>query len=79
VGTQLTIFQRGDRARVAVLYGGEAVGEIRGEAATDLKKLFREHPNLRNALAVRIVRVGKPDEPFYIQPIAQAKGRRITQ
>ena len=79
VGTQLTIFQRGDRARVAVLYGTEAVGEIRGEAATDLKNLFRDHPNLQNALGVKIVRVGKPAEPFYVQPISRAKGKRITQ
>jgi hypothetical protein len=68
VGTRLTIFQCGDRARVAVLRGSEAVAEVRGEAARDLKKLFRDQPELQNALAVVIVRIGKPSEPFYVQP-----------
>jgi hypothetical protein len=68
VGTRLTIFQCADRARVAVLHGSEAVAEVRGEAARDLKQLFKEQPQLHNALAVSIVRIGEPSEPFYVQP-----------
>jgi hypothetical protein len=71
--TRLTIFQRSERSRIAVLYGNEAVAEVRGEAAKDLKALFRDHPELCNALAVRIVRLGKPSEPFYVQPIAATR------
>ncbi len=79
VGTRLTIFQRGEMARVGVLHGKEAVGEVRGEAARDLKTLFRDHPELSNALAVKIVRVGEPTEPFYVQPITSASNKRWTQ
>lgn len=79
LGTRLTIFQRGDRARVGALHGKKAVGEVRGEAARDLKTLFRDHPELCNALAVKIVRVGKPTEPFYVQPIASPRDKRGMQ
>jgi len=79
VGTQLTIFQRGGKARVAVLQGKDAVAEVRGEAARDLKRLFRDHPELCNALAVKIVRVGKPTEPFYVQPIVAGQKKGALQ
>jgi hypothetical protein len=72
--TPLVVFQHGDKSRVAVLRGSEAVGEVRGEAARDLKELFRNHPDLCNALAVSITRVGKCDEPFYVQPLIE-RGR----
>jgi hypothetical protein len=68
IDTRLTIFQCGDKARVAVLHGSEAVAEVRGEAARDLKQLFKDHPEFHNALAVATVRVGKSSEPFYVQP-----------
>lgn len=68
VETKLTIFQQGEKSRVAVLHANIAIGEVRGEAARDLKKLFRDHPGLCNALAVEIVRCAKPTEPFYVQP-----------
>lgn len=74
VGTGLTIFQRGGKARIAVMYGSRAVAEVRGEAAQDLKKLFKHHPELHNALPVSIVRVSSPSEPFYVQ--ARMAGRK---
>lgn len=79
VRTQLIIFQRGEKARVAVLYGKDAVAEVRGEAARDLKTLFSDHPELCNALAVKIVRVGKPTEPFYVQPIVVGRKKGMLQ
>jgi hypothetical protein len=71
--TLLTIFQCSDRARIAVLHRGDAVAEVRGEAVRDLKKLLKEHPELHNTLAAMIVRVGKPSEPFYVQPCKLTK------
>jgi hypothetical protein len=68
VDTRLTIFQCGDRARVAVLHGSQTVGEVRGEAARDLKRLFRAQPHLHSALAVAVIRIGESSEPFYVQP-----------
>lgn len=79
VGTKLTIFQQGEKSRVAVLHGNIAVAEVRGEAARDLKKLFVEHPELCNALDVEIVRVGKPTEPFYVQPIPAGRRKGTLQ
>jgi hypothetical protein len=78
-GTRLTIFERTEKSRVAVLHGSEAVGEVRGEAARDLKELFRNHPELCNTLAVTIVRVGRPTEPFYVQPVAATKKKAAAQ
>jgi hypothetical protein len=74
VGTRLTIFQRGGKARIALMYGNRAVAEVRGEAAQDLKKLFKQHTELHNALPVTIVRVSVPSEPFYVQ--ARMAGRK---
>lgn len=79
IGTRLTIFQRTEKSRVAVLHGKDAVAEVRGEAARDLKNLFRDHPKLCNALAVKIVRVGRPTEPFYVQPIAAGRRKGALQ
>jgi hypothetical protein len=81
VDTRLTIFQCGDKARIAVLHGSDAVAEVRGEAARDIKQLFKDQPNLHNALAVVIVRVGKPSEPFYVQPrkLTTKRPRRTIQ
>jgi hypothetical protein len=75
-GTRLTIFQCGDRARVALLHGSDAVGEVRGEAARDLKELFKKHSDLHNALAVEIVRTGKSSEPFQVQRCKLTTKRR---
>ncbi len=75
VGTRLTIFQCSDRARVAVLLGNEAMAEVRGQAARDLKQVFGTRPELHNALAVVIVQVGEPLEPFYVQPLKSAMKR----
>jgi hypothetical protein len=71
--TRLTIFQSSDRARVAVMHGSQAVAEVRGEAARDLKELFRKHPQLQNARAVTVVRTGTPSESFYVQPCRPPK------
>lgn len=80
VGTRLTIFQRGGKARIAVMHGSRAVAEVRGEAAQDLKKLFTHHPALYNALAVNIVRVSLPSEPFYVQArMARRKKAKTVQ
>jgi hypothetical protein len=48
VGTRLTIFQRGEKAHVAVMHASNAVAEVRGEAARGLKELFRDHAELHN-------------------------------
>jgi hypothetical protein len=78
-GHGITIFQCSDRARVAILHGSDAVGEVRGEAARDLKQLFKKHSDLHNAIAVEIVRTGKSSEPFQVQPCKQStKGRKNT-
>jgi hypothetical protein len=79
IGTQLTIFQRTEKSRIAVLHGNEAVGEVLGKATEDLKQLFRRRPELCNALAVNVVRVGKSSEPFYVQPIMAAKKKAAGQ
>jgi hypothetical protein len=76
VGTLLTIFRRGDGARIAVMHASRAVAEVRGEAARDLKDLFTKHPELRNMLPVTIVRVSGPSEPFYVQPVRAAAKKR---
>ena len=73
VDTRLTIFQSDDKARVAVMHGNRAVAEVRGEGARDLKKLFREHPECRNTLAVKIVRIDGSSESFYVQPLISKK------
>jgi len=75
-GTRLTIFQCSDRARVAILHGSDAVAEVRGEAARDLKQLFKKYSELQNALAVEIVRTGKSSEPFQVQPCKVTTKRR---
>jgi hypothetical protein len=80
VGTKLTIFQRGEKARIAVMHQGGAVAEVRGEAAQDLKTLFKRHTELHNALPVIIVRVGRLSEPFYVQArIASRKRPKAVQ
>lgn len=69
VGKALTIFQRTRRSRIAVLLAMEAIGEVRGEAAADIRRLFRRHPELCDALPVVIVRVGAPSAPFFVRAI----------
>lgn len=76
VGAWLTIFQRGDKARIAVMEGSLAVAEVRGEAARDLKEMFRRHPEMQNCLAVTISNAGQSSEPFYATPVVAKKGRR---
>lgn len=65
--TALTIFQRGPRSRIAVLLENQAVGEIRGEAAADISKLFRSDPKLCNVLQVVVVETSAPSAPFHVQ------------
>ena len=77
--TFLMIFQRTDKSRVAVLHDNQAVAEIRGEAASDVKEIFRNHPELCNALAVRITKVAGPNEPFYVQPVIEARSKAAEQ
>jgi len=76
IGTRLTIFQRGDKARIAVMHESKAVAEVRGEAARDLKEIFRKHKQLHNMLPVSIVRVSEPSEPVYVQPLSASKSRK---
>jgi hypothetical protein len=79
-GTRLTIFQRGEKARIAVMEGSTAVAEVRGEAARDLKELFHLHPEMQNSLAVSITNVSQPSEPFYVTRVAlKKKGKRAIQ
>jgi hypothetical protein len=75
VGTPLTIFQRSEKARIAVLLAAEAVGEVRGEAAADIRRLFHSHPELCNALPVIVVRTGAPTAPFYVEVVRGPRGR----
>jgi hypothetical protein len=67
--TRLTLFQRTEASRVAVLHGSKAVGEVRGEAARDVKGLFRSNKDLCRALAVEVTRATSPAEPFYVRPV----------
>jgi len=69
--TLLTVFQRTPNSRVAVMYEESVVAEIRDEAASDLQRMFSDYPNLQRMLAVKIVRVGTPSEPFYVQATAK--------
>jgi hypothetical protein len=71
--TRLTIFQRGDKAHIAVMRDSRAVAEVRGEAARDLKELFRKHGELHNMLSVAIVRVSEPSDPFYVEQVRTVK------
>jgi hypothetical protein len=77
--TRLTVFQKSDQSRVAVLHGSEAIAEIRGEAARDLKQLFKDCPQMCDCLAVFIVKVGLPSEPFYVQPVKKAKRGKASR
>lgn len=78
VGTLLTIYQRSDRARIAVMAGSQAVAEIRGEAVHDLRELFRLHPEMQSCMAVSISDVRDAAEPFYVRPVAPKKKRTRT-
>ncbi|MGC2162995.1 MAG: hypothetical protein WA634_13860, partial [Silvibacterium sp.] len=78
IGTRLTIFQRGDKARIAVMEGSVAIAEVRGEAARDIHDLFRLHPEMQNCLPVSISDVRQSTEPFYVQrvwPKAKTRGK----
>jgi hypothetical protein len=75
LGTHLIIFQRTPNSRVAVMLEAVAVAEVRGEAAEDLQRLFSDSPKLGRMLEVKIVRLGKPSEPFYVQAVAGRKKR----
>jgi hypothetical protein len=78
IGTLLTIYQRTDRSRIAVMAGSEAAAEIRGEAAHDLRELFRLHPEMQSCLAVFISDVRNAAEPFYVRPVARKKRTKRT-
>jgi len=80
VGTLLTIFQRGDKARIAVMEGNVAVAEVRGEAAHDLHEFFRLHPETQSCMAVSISDVHHATEPFYVRPVSRTKkGKRAAR
>lgn len=78
VGTRLTVFDRGLRARIAVMDGTVVVAEVRGEAARDLHELFRSHPELHHCLSVCISDVSGPGEPFYTHPSTGKRKRKGT-
>ena len=71
--TRLTIYQYAEKAKVAVLFGNEAVAEVRGGAVNDLMRLFSDHPELCRMLPVEILLLGKPTEPFYVRAITDTK------
>ncbi|HTU32910.1 MAG TPA: hypothetical protein VMF66_03815 [Candidatus Acidoferrum sp.] len=73
VGTQLTIFNPGNRVRLLVLHASDGVAEVWGEAVKDLKALFAAHPELHNMLPTVIVRVGSPTEVFYVQSVRASR------
>lgn len=79
VRTKLTIYHRAERARLGVLHGTIVVAEVRGEASRDLRRLFMDHPELCSVLAVEIVRVGKPTEPFYVRPVETVRKKGKLQ
>jgi len=80
VGTRLTIFQRGEKARIAVMEGSMAVAEVRGEAARDIQELFRTYPEMQNCMSVYISDVRQATEPFYVQRVAHnKKGKRAAR
>jgi hypothetical protein len=68
VGSPVTIFYRGVRAKLAIVHELTTIGEIRGEAAADLKRIFKDHPQLKDVLSATIAKVGSLDEPFYVRP-----------
>jgi len=76
VGTPLTIFQRSEKARIAIMVGSEAVAEVRGEAARDIHELFRAHPDMQGCISVSISDVRTATEPFYVKPVTHAKKRK---
>jgi hypothetical protein len=78
VDTVLTIFQRGDKARIAVMEGSVAVAEVRGEAAHDLHEFFRLHPETQSCMAVCISDVRNATEPFYVRPVVRKKKVKRT-
>lgn len=77
LGTQLVIFQRTPHSRIVVMHETNAVAIVKDEAERDLQQLFRDTPKLAGMLPVRIVRVGKPSEPFFVQALGKPtkKGR----
>ena len=78
VGTLLTIYQRTEKSRIAVMAGSKAIAEIRGEAARDLHEYFRLHPEMQSCLAVFISDVRNAAEPFYVRPVARKKNVKRT-
>ena len=79
LNTRLTIFQRTERSYVAVLCEKDVVAQVRGEAAQGIKRLVFDHPKLCNILPVKIVRLGKSSEPFYVQAITDEKAKAATK
>jgi hypothetical protein len=55
LGTKMTIFQRSEGAKIAVLVGTEVVATIEGEPAHDLRRAFSQHPTKPRVLDVECV------------------------
>ena len=55
VGTKMTIFQRSETAKIAVLIGTQVVATIEGEPAHDLRRAFSQHPTKPRVLDVECV------------------------
>jgi len=68
--THLVIFQYAPHSRVSVMHHEVAVAEVRNEAAADLQRLFSDRPELHRMMEVKIVRLGQPSEPFFVQAVA---------
>ena len=55
LGTKMTIFQRSEGAKIAVLVGTQVVATIEGEPAQDLKRALSQHPAKPRVLDVECV------------------------
>jgi hypothetical protein len=54
-GTKMTIFQRSEGAKIAVLIGTQVVATVEGEPAHDLRRAFSQHPAKPRVLDVECV------------------------
>ena len=59
LGTKMTIFQRSEGAKIAVLVGTQVVATIEGDPAHDLRRAFSQHPAKPRVLDVECVSSSK--------------------
>jgi hypothetical protein len=59
VGSKVVIFQRTQRATVAVLWENQVIGSIDGDAARDLQNMFDSEPSLRRTLKAEIIGIDR--------------------